>query len=244
MQLDRAVVYKSAGQRLAWLIHYLKVRFKHKEKNRVLAMSRHFHENSIVIDVGAHFGYLTKEFARAYNGNTNVIAFEPVEYCYSILKRIVRNLPNVKIEKLALFDNESVVKIKIPIKKSGHLGIGLSHFGEEKNRDFISEEIKTITLDSYLEQNHLDRLDFIKIDVEGSELHVLHGAKKTLTIFRPIIYLEIDESMTARMNYQPDDIWLYLSQFNYKSFLMDKNGELSEIQKYSGTNDYLFKFNS
>ena len=45
MQLDRTVVYKSAGQRLAWLIHYLKVRFKHKEKDRVLAMSRHFHED-------------------------------------------------------------------------------------------------------------------------------------------------------------------------------------------------------
>ena len=242
MQLNRNTLYYSPRQRFAWLLHYLKVRFKHKERPRVIAMSRHIRHNGVVIEVGAHFGYLTKEYARIHNGSVLVIAFEPVDYCYSILKLIVGNLPNVKIEQLALSDTDGEQDIIIPVKESGRLGIGLSHFGAENSRDYISEKIKTIMLDSYLETNPLVKIDFIKVDVEGSELLVLRGARYTLKKFKPVLYLEIDERMTARMGYKPDEIWHFLAEYGYQSFLMDKNGKLSEAMEFSGVNDYVFKY--
>ena len=86
-----------------------------------MAMSKHIRQNGVVIEVGAHFGYLTKEYAMIHDHSVLVIAFEPVDYCHSILKLIVGKLPNVKIEHLALSETNGEQEIIIPVKESGKL---------------------------------------------------------------------------------------------------------------------------
>jgi hypothetical protein len=71
------------------------------------------------------------------------------------------------------------------------------------------------TLDGLCERAGLTRLDFIKIDVEGAELHVLEGGERSIAAFRPAILVEIEARHTARYDYRPDDIVGWLTRRGY-----------------------------
>lgn len=242
MELSRDKQYKRWRQRLAWIQHYLKARFNHKEKGRVLLLSKYVAPDAgaVVFDVGAHFGYLAKEFCRL-RPQARIHCFEPVEYTRSVLVRVMKPYGNAVIEDFALSDTNGWVDISIPIKSSGNLGIGLSHFGAEVARDYIVEKIRTVRLDDYVADQGIPRLDFIKCDVEGAEFLVFKGGVSAIEKFRPVVYAEILDRHTRRLGYAAQDIFDFFSERNYRSFVMGSAGELVEVfGTKDGAEDYLF----
>ncbi|MEV6878398.1 FkbM family methyltransferase [Amycolatopsis sp. NPDC051128] len=71
------------------------------------------------------------------------------------------------------------------------------------------------TLDGLRAAAGLTRLDFVKIDVEGGELHVLQGGQQTIETFRPTMLIEIEARHTARYEYSPDDVVDWLTRRGY-----------------------------
>jgi FkbM family methyltransferase len=206
-----------------------------------LRLSKFIPEGGVIFDVGAHFGYLSKEFCRIHDGSCKVYCFEPVEYTYSILSRIMAAYPNAVIENIALSDKAGTERISIPVKESGNLGIGLSHFGAETVRDYIIEPIRTVMLDDYVHRHGLERLDFIKCDVEGAELLVFKGGSQSLDRFRPVIYTELNDSFTQRLGYRAEDLFSFLRGKGYRPHVMDANDAAHTIENYTAeVEDYLF----
>lgn len=241
MELSREAVYSNWRQRLAWVQHYLKARYNPKERPRVLQLSRFIPEGGVIFDVGAHFGYLAKEFCAIHGGSCKVHCFEPVSYTRSILQRVVGRFGNVRIDARALSNQAGNVRISIPVKESGRLGIGLSHFGDEMRRDYIVEQVETLTLDAYMDEQAVPRLDFIKCDVEGAELLVLQGAEHALARHRPVVYCELNTHLAARMGYQPERVFDFLSERGYTAFILDAAGEKQAVTGVvAGADDYLF----
>lgn len=241
MELNRDEVYSNWRQRLAWLQHYLKARYKRKERPRVLQLARFIPEGGVIFDVGAHFGYLSKEFCSIHSGSCQVHCFEPVSYTRSILRRVVGRFGNVRIESRALSDRAGITKISVPVKESGRLGIGLSHFGAEMRRDYIVETVETLTVDAYMDEQALARLDFIKCDVEGAELLVLQGAEKALARYRPVIYCELNTQLAARMGYGPESVFGFLAERGYCAYILDASGAKHPVSGVvKGADDYLF----
>lgn len=242
MELSRDRQYKRWRQRLAWVQHYLKARFNDKEKGRVLLLSEYVSNDcgAVVFDVGAHFGYLAKEFCRL-RPQARIYCFEPVEYTRSVLLRVMKPYKNSVIEDFALSDNNGNVDISIPVKESGNLGIGLSHFGSELSRDYIIEKIKTVRLDDYVVDKEIKRLDFIKCDVEGAEFLVFRGGALTIDKFRPTVYAEILDQHTQRIGYAAQDIFDFFFEKNYQPYVMNESGDLLEVSgTMDGVEDYLF----
>ena len=60
-------------QKMRWIAHLFKVKIKHKERRRSLALAALVEPGGTIFDVGAHLGYLSKEMATAHNGNINII---------------------------------------------------------------------------------------------------------------------------------------------------------------------------
>ncbi len=232
MEKSKEEYYGRWRQRLAKLQHYIKARFSNKEKSRVKLLSQFIPENSVVLDIGAQLGYLSKEFCRLHDGSCKVYSFEPVEYTFSILSKIMAAYPNAVAENIALSDKIGEEKISIPIKESGNLGIGLSHFGTESKRDFIVETIKTETIDNYVLRNNISRLDFIKCDVEGAELMVFKGGSSSLDRFRPVIYTELDDRFTQRLGYRAEELFTFMRQKGFRPHYFGGNGVLRPIQNY------------
>ena len=71
------------------------------------------------------------------------------------------------------------------------------------------------TLDGLSARVGLDRLNFMKVDVEGAELQVLYGGKDVIDSFRPTMLLEIEARHTERFSCSPDDVVDWLSERGY-----------------------------
>lgn len=135
--------------------------------------------NDIVIDAGAWIG----EFAAyAANKGATVYAFEPVRETYSWLCRTVELNRAQKLHTFNCGLSNSEEKTDIAIDSTS--SVGNSIIKGRVNSDTI-ETIELITLDKFVEENSIERIDFIKADIEGAERDMLRGATHVLKTFAP-----------------------------------------------------------
>ena len=244
-QLDSDVIYRSLGQRIARQIHLYKARFRPKERPRVEWLSQFIPEGGVILDIGAHFGYFSKEFSRLHHGSCTIIAFEPMAYNAGILAVVTAKLPNVTVVNRALSDSNSVLDLAIPVKEQGKIGPGLAHLGAEDHRDFIVQSVETLRLDDYINDSQLTRVDFIKIDVEGAELPALKGAAVTIERYKPVIFAEVCRDFTKRLGYMPEDLFYFLAKAGYSAHRVNEQDlTMHPVLNYEDVGDYLFIYES
>ena len=136
--------------------------------------------NWIFVDLGANFGYWTVRVAGGFYGNHRVIAVEPADHAFKILRNNVDAYPsNVSLHKAAI-DEESGTDVAL---------YGTRHAGISINRDWngglqpLVGMAKTTTIDTLLLQESIDpgtTAVLIKFDIEGAEMRALRGAVRAL----------------------------------------------------------------
>jgi FkbM family methyltransferase len=205
----------------SFLAHLLKATTQQHHGALAPTIARLVPATAIVFDVGAHAGQYTKLFARAAR-HGHVYAFEPGSYARSILRAVVwlHELSNVTVVPMALGSEARLDTLSIPLKGSGSFGFGLSHFGHpsERWRDVAQELVAMTTIDEAVKTLGLDRLDFIKADIEGWELRLLHGAERTLERLRPHLLLELNGAALARAGDSLNDAFDLLTARDYRAF--------------------------
>jgi len=168
-----------------------------------------------VIDVGANIGVFTVKASKLVGPAGTVISLEPSPKSFTLLEaNIMRNhLSNVKPFEYAAWDSEGEASLFVD-RVSDRSSLFSDRGDSERNRRSIEtiENVETVSLDTLLESLKLDCVDIIKIDVEGAELAVLRGAKRTIAKYLPSIVLE----------WHPwggplDEIHSFLSASAYKS---------------------------
>ena len=150
------------------------------ERNQFLQTMRHVPNRNVALDVGAHVGIWSRHLAQLF---TEVIAFEPVPDHVECWYANTKTFTNVELNELALSNKSEVVKMK----QARHSGTSSLEYNPSQLKTSIEIEIPTQTLDSF----NLSRVDFMKIDVEGHEVPMLEGAKDTIDVYAPIIFIEI-----------------------------------------------------
>lgn len=142
------------------------------------------YSNVTTIDIGANIGNHTLLFSKL---SDRVYSFEPVPEIFNILKKNIdqNNIKNVICINSGL-SNESIDST-ICVQTNGNIGQSSLEYDFT---DGIREKIHLEKGDDTLSQLGIDRIDFIKIDVEGHEKKVIEGIKESLLKFRPIVYME------------------------------------------------------
>jgi len=147
-----------------------------------------------VIDVCANNGAYTITFAAAAGPLGSVLAFEPNPSIRSQLQKNValNDFVNVKVFECALGNVASTLSLKVPSSNSAeYSNMGLASFvALETPHELVAVGVRL--LDDVINDVALTRIDMIKVDVQGYELFVLDGARKTLEKFRPAIVFEWD----------------------------------------------------
>src|SRR4029077_8595826 len=107
-------------------------------------------------------------------------------------------------------------------------GFGLAHLGAPGGRwrKVAQELVALTTLDAVVAALGLDRLDFIKADIEGWEGRLLHGGADTLRRFRPRLMLELAADHLARAGDRLDDAFVFLDELGYAAHEFAPGGEL------------------
>ena len=132
------------------------------------------------IDIGANVGFMTAYFAQRWQC---VTAFEPTPMIFACLeKNCTRD--NIDLKSMALSDKIDTVLFAIQSKSEINQIVSTADI---LTKHWSSIKVPAVTLDSL----NLTDVDMIKIDVEGHELSVLHGAEQTIRSQRPLIAIEI-----------------------------------------------------
>jgi FkbM family methyltransferase len=185
--------------------------YDHQEVDFILALlerrRKHFGNGVVALDCGANIGVHTVEWARAMHGWGEVLAFEAQEKIYYALAGnvVMNNCLNVSARLCAVGENCGQLEIPEP-DYLVPASFGSLELKKTDRNEFIGQQIdyqKTrsvpqISIDSL----RLERLDLIKIDVEGMEENVLKGAADSLAAHSPIMMIEIlktDKSTIERM---------------------------------------------
>ncbi len=140
--------------------------------------------SSVVYDVGAQVGWYTVLSSSLVEPGGTVIAFEPLPAVVRYLRRNVEvnNCTNVQIVEAAVSDNDGSARFFVA--ERGSLGSLSSGYGP------TATTVKTVTIDSLVQDKTIPPPDFIKMDIERGELAALKGAKSTLVEHAPMIFLE------------------------------------------------------
>ncbi len=143
----------------------------------------------VAIDVGANFGVYTTRLADVVGPTGRVLAFEPLGRVYDSLAETLKQYPQVSHFKKGISDESAgAVAFKIPLLFGEIPEPALATVSDSSTIKYTLESAEVIHLDSLAPQ--LSRLDFVKIDVEGHELHCLQGAREILATHRPIVQFE------------------------------------------------------
>ncbi len=151
-------------------------------------VSKLIRKGDMIIDIGANFGYYTKIFSRATGIEGIVWAVEPVPLYREILTKNVSGASNIVILPYALGEKESVEYMGIPGDQPYRHGLTRILTADEKDENSsLRVEVKT---PSELFGN-LDKVDYIKCDIEGYESRVIPGFIDIIKQFRPVIQIEV-----------------------------------------------------
>lgn len=154
----------------------------------LLQLSQWVSPGAVVFDVGANFGYYSISLATALQGDGRVFAFEPSKTTFSRLRT-----------NIALNHLESIIS-PIPCGLSDRPGLAyLAQVEGNSGAAAVSahatgDAIELDTLDHFCRGNKVDRVDVVKVDVEGNELRVIEGGKAMLAQHQPIIMIEFNSS--------------------------------------------------
>jgi FkbM family methyltransferase len=135
----------------------------------------------VVADVGANIGIYSRFFSRLVGPSGRVHAFEPAARNFSHLTETARNRGNIEAVHAAVGEHSGHARLYM----SSELNVDHRMFDGGENRQGV--DVPLTALDDYFAGGQ--RLDFIKIDVQGFEMRVLKGAVRTLTQNRSIAVL-------------------------------------------------------
>ena len=172
----------------------------------------HLREGMTVMDVGANLGLYSLLISRAVGPSGKVYAFEPVPEFFAQLKEhlALNNAASVIPVPIALSDEKGIAKMSV---KGGASSL-FRHVSDE----FV--EVQMERLDDFVEGEGIERVDAIKIDVEGAELKVIRGADKTIRRNKPILMVEVSPVTLQAAGTTPEELFETIVGYGYNAFVI------------------------
>lgn len=166
----------------------------------------------VALDIGANIGATLLPLASTAGPNGRVFGFEPYQ---PVFEKCARNLQlngltNTTLLPLAL--GRSPGWVALQVRDERNLGKNAVGAGDE------GIPVEVTTLDLFVKARALERLDVIKIDVEGFEIQVLEGAVDTLARFQPDIFIEVSDVNLRRQSSSASGLLHLLRAHGYLLF--------------------------
>ena len=189
--------------------------------------------DDVILDVGANIGSMTLQFAQKVPQG-RVYAFEPTQYA---LDKLMKNcsLNPILAERITVINTfVSVESAHEPdIQAYSSWKVDSSHCTPvheiHLGAIMATTGVSAISIDDFVQENKIERINYIKIDTDGLEYEILKGAKTVIVNFRPIIIFEITLYTLQEKGIAFDFIYDYFNQLGYRLFDLVTNAEVNML---------------
>jgi FkbM family methyltransferase len=166
----------------------------------------------VFIDVGANFGVYTLIASKLVGEHGRVFAFEPTAESFQVLQQnlALTNFSNVRAFQVALAQTTGKARLYHSSDPRGN------SLGRDPGCGDKGEDVQTEALDNLFDENGIDRLDVMKVDVEGAEELVLRGAIRSITMHKPVVIFEYNPGCAARLGLSPGGARDFLESLGYE----------------------------
>lgn len=181
----------------------------------------------IIFDIGANMGLYTCWLAKHYKDTAHVYAFEPVELNFNYLVRNIElnKLSNVSIYNFGFYDKEITMDLGIPIHETSDK-TGLYTHGEGKGKDLIKRrdlvECSFKKLSDFVLDNKIEKIDIMKMDVEGAQYKILSSSTNILNRIH-YMHIELGEKIHNEEDKESLDL---IYKNNFELIITRKNNWL------------------
>lgn len=200
------------------VIDHLKQGYLYGNSNYQIGMFYLKNHDGAIIDCGSHIG--TFSIAPVIEGKT-VLLIEAADKNIECLQQTFKPFTNAIVEHAIILDQASPCNFS-------HEG---GPFGSVQPS--VVGNRQSTTIDALCDKHHIDKVSFIKYDIEGYEIEALLGSKRTLEHNKPLLILEVNGHCLRIRDKTPYDIFDTLEQVGYYSFLKNSDNALIPINKSS-----------
>lgn len=172
------------------------------------------------IDIGANLGYYSTRMARNVGNEGKVYAVEPIPLFCEIWQKNMRSYNNAELMQFALGEKNDTVQMGIPIK-DGRLHHGMTKITSLAQENYSSTFDVPMRNPDELFAN-IEKLDFVKCDVEGYEFQIFKNFTKTIERFKPLVQSELSGEENRK------NVIALFEELGYKLHIL-RNGELQNI---------------
>lgn len=158
------------------------------EPDVVALLSSFVRPGDWVFDVGANIGCTALLFSQSA---ARVYGFEPSQSTFRFLAMNIdaARAKNVRLVNLGLGNTEASFTLTFaPNNRAG----GFISDRTQASAGHRIEDVAIVVGDEFVEREEIERLDFVKIDVEGFEMNVIDGLRRSIERFRPVVVLELN----------------------------------------------------
>ena len=186
------------------------------ELNEIGFIKKYLKNGDTFFDIGANIGLYTLHASKIIGNNGKVFAFEPTLGTFERLKQNIHlnELSNVKYYNIGLSNQKTILDLYV--SNDGHdawNSFALTDFLKES--DTIKVEVDTI--DTFIIENKIGKIDLIKLDVEGWEKYVLQGASELLSRDdSPVMMVEFTETNAFAAGYYLGEVYDFIEDFGYR----------------------------
>jgi len=189
---------------------------------------RALHGGQIAVDIGANVGLITLLMARAVGRSGRVFAFEPGPRAFRFLQMNVElnGYEHIVLENVAVCDRVGQADLQVCL--GGESDNRLSGVEADENQ-YARVRVKTTTIDQYLRGQ---RVDLIKMDIQGSEFVALKGMRETAAANPGLqIITEYGPGWLQAANVSPNDFFNLIGSMRFDIFDLSEDGEERHVDR-------------
>jgi FkbM family methyltransferase len=196
-------------------IPLINLSFGEYEKEELHCVMKLIENDYVVFDIGANYGWYSLNIAKKFP-NVRIYAFEPIKHTFNILHENINinTVKNVNLFNFGIGKENTVLEFNFNKDYSG--ATSMVNLLDRENVEKIKCHITS--LDSFVEEKKIEKVDFIKCDIEGAEFFALQGGKNVLEQHRPKIFIEMLRKWSAKFGYHPNDIIHFMKNLGYLCF--------------------------
>lgn len=180
----------------------------------------------VVLDVGANVGFYTLLLADRVGPTGRVHAFEPDPLSFGILRRRAAGRANIEINQTAVGDRAGTITLYTNRSNRADNRVHPSLGAETAE----AVEVPLTTLDDYCAALGIERIDAVKMDIQGAEVSALAGFRKTLSRLKlRWMLIEFSPEHLRGAGTSPEAFWAILAELGYEAWGFGEDGEAFRI---------------